>query len=147
VRTELDKAGWTDKDLKRQRYHKMKKIILAFIALIFTALIGYFVGEFQGRSAASVEDFKVYNAWLIGYYGFPEDRKIELQDFLKARYYYFANRVPASVLGEPYDFGGVNFIGPGIGKDLTSPQHEYELFKAKSVLKKPFDTPSSVTNK
>jgi hypothetical protein len=66
----------------------MKKLIIAIIALIFAALIGYFAGYFQGRSAASVEDFKVYNAWLISYYGFPEDRKITLPEFLKARYYY-----------------------------------------------------------
>ena len=128
-------------------FHKMKKVIIFVIALIVAALIGNTIGQFQGRTDASIDDFKVYNAWLISYYGFPDNRKIELQNFLKARYYYFANRVPASVLGEPYDFGDVNFTGAAIGKDLTSAQHEYELFKAKNLLKKPFDTPSSVTNK
>jgi len=128
--------------------NNMKKIITTVIISLFTSLIGYIIGQFQGRSDASVESFKVYNVWLISYYGFPENRKIELPDFLKARYYYFANRVPVGVLGEPYDFGDVNFVGPAIGKDLTSPQHEYQLFKDKKVtFKKPFETSSSETNK
>jgi len=117
----------------------MKKIIAFVAAFGLTALVGGIIGYRAGKTDASVDDFKIYDGWLIGYYGFPEDRKIELQDFLKARYYYFANRVPANVLGEPYDFGSVDFRGAAIGKDLTSPKHEYELFKAKPVtFKKPY---------
>lgn len=112
------------------------------------ALIGGVVGYRAGRSDALIEDFKTYNGDLIGYYSFPGTQKVELKDFLIARYYYFANRIPMSVLGEPYDYGNVDFNGLPIGKDMTTPAHEYELFKAKKVMfQKPFEAPNSVTNK
>lgn len=111
----------------------MKKITIFVAAFGLTALIGGIIGYRAGKSDAAIEDFNVYDGNLIGYFGFPEDRKLPLADFLKARYYYFANRVPASVLGEPYDFGSVDFKGAAIGKDLTTPKREYELFKAKKV--------------
>ena len=117
----------------------MKKIIIFVAAFGLTALVGGIIGYRAGRNDAVIEDFKVYNAGLVDYYGFPEDRKIELQDFLKARYYYFANRVPANVLGEPYDFGSVDFKGMAVSRELTTPKHEYELFKSKPVtFKKPY---------
>ena len=127
---------------------KTQKLIIIGTAFCLTILISYVVGYHARKAETAVEDFNTYQEALVGYYGFPEERKIELADFLKARYYYFANRVPPSVLGEPYDFGSVDFKGMAIGQELTTPKREYELFKAKKVtFKKPFEAPNSVTNK
>jgi hypothetical protein len=117
----------------------MKKLIITVAISCLAALIGGVVGYRAGRNDVLTTDFETYNADLIGYYGFPEPPKVELTDFLKARYYYFANRVPTSVLGEPYDFGSVDFRGLTIGKGPTSPLNEYQIFKAKKVtFKKPY---------
>lgn len=110
-------------------------IAISGVAMVTGGLVGYN----KGRNAVLTDDFQTYNADLVSYYAFPEARKVELQDFLKARYYYFANQIPEASLGEPYDFGSVDFRGLTIGKGPTSPQHEYQLFKDKKVLfKKPY---------
>jgi hypothetical protein len=126
----------------------MKKIIIIAVAFCLMALIGVVVGYHAGRNDALIEDFKTYNGDLIGYYGLPGTSKVELKDFLRARYYYFANRVPASVLGEPHDYGSVDFNSLSIGKDVTTPTHEYELFKARNLIsKKSIEASNGATNK
>lgn len=125
----------------------MKTIVRISIVFVLTALVSGTIGYRCGKTDATIEDFKIYRAWLIGYYGFTETNSVTLADFLKARYYYTANRMPTSALGEPYDFGDVDFIGSTIGAEETTPSREYELFKAKKVkFQKPFEASNSVTN-
>ena len=121
----------------------MKKLILIVACACFTILLGGILGYRKGKSDAAIESFDTYRGDLIIYYGFPEFRKIELQDFLKARYYYFANRVPSGYLESPYDYGNVDFKGLSIGKGPTMPQHEYQVFKEKKL---PFKEPKFVSN-
>jgi hypothetical protein len=117
----------------------IKRAIIGIAIFGAAMLIGGFVGYNKGRNAVLIDDFQTYNADLVSYSAFPEARKVGLNDFLKARYYYFANQIPESSLVEPYDFGSVDFRGLTIGKGPTSPQHEYELFKDKKVsFKKPY---------
>lgn len=122
----------------------MKKTVTIIVILAVGFVIGNTIGQYSGQRDAAVEDYRVYSAWLISYNSSPQTAKIDLNEFLKARYYYYGNRVSASVLGDPYDFGAVDFIGPAIGKDLTSPKHEYEIFKErKGTFQKPFERQSN----
>jgi hypothetical protein len=112
---------------------QMKKNAFIILALCATAIISGVTGYLKGRQSAFLEDFKTYSADLISLNGFPENQKLELRDFLKARYYYIANKMPESYLGVPYDYGNVDFHGLTIGKGPTAPKHEYQLFKARKV--------------
>jgi hypothetical protein len=117
----------------------MKRLIATIAISCVAMLVGGLVGYFEGKNDVLTDDFQTYNADLVSYYAFPEAHKVELKDFLMARYYYFANRIPENRLREPYDFGSVDFRGLTIGNGPTSPQNEYQLFKDKKVtFKKPY---------
>jgi hypothetical protein len=111
----------------------MKRLIFILAGVCVTMMLGGILGYRKGKSEAAIENYDTYRADLISYYGFPEHRKIQLKDFLKARYYYFANRVPSTYLESPYDYGNVDFQGLTIGKGPTTPRREYQVFKEMKV--------------
>ncbi len=51
----------------------------------------------------------------------------ELEEYVKARYYYLANRIPKSGLGNPHDYGAVstNIQHLAVFKGPSSGQAEY----------------------
>jgi hypothetical protein len=103
------------------------------VGLCVTATVAGLIGYVQGRKAVLTAEFTTYAADLVTYYSEPEARRVELEAFLKARYYYLANRVPKRYLGAPYDYGEADFRWLAIGKGPTTPRHEYERFKSLDV--------------
>lgn len=100
----------------------------------FLILIGVGIACYRrGAQDVLLNDFKTYQGNLVHLESFSEDANVDLKAFSKARYYYFANRIPKAYLGAPYDFGPVDFKGLGIGKGPTTAQHEYLKFKALNV--------------
>lgn len=112
------------------------------LCLLTGFVLGSSLGYHRGRMESSIEDFKTYDIWLTSYYGYPQYENFQLSDFLKARYYYFANRIPASAVEGHFDYGNVSFVGPAIGEDLTSPAYEYEVFKKRNADAKRYQTNS-----
>jgi hypothetical protein len=107
-----------------------KKLTLAVSGFVLCLLLTA-AAYFKGRNDVLVNDFKTYHANLIGFDQVSPDA--EFKDYLKARYYYFANRVPKDVLaGSDKDYGPVStnaLRGLTIGKGPTTPQEEYRKFK------------------
>ena len=101
------------------------------LLLVLTAIGGYW----RGRRDVRIEDFKVYRGDLIAVTSFETNVPPELTDFLKGRYYYVANRLSKSRLGNPYDYGeiGTNRARLAIGKGPTSAQAEYRRFKERGI--------------
>ena len=110
------------------------------VCLLVAFVIGDSLGYYQGRRDSSIANYKTYNIWLTSYYGYSKYNGFPLADFLKARYYYFANRIPVSAFDEHYDFGGVDFTGPAIGGDMTTPSYEYQMFRKKYTDAKMYPT-------
>ena len=100
----------------------MKKTILRFIivAAIFAALIGAYL---RGRRDVWVNEFKTCQAHMTALTYWETNQPPELREYVKARYYYLANRIPKEWLGNPKDFGDVStnvdhlatFKGPSSG--------------------------------
>src|SRR6059058_1071630 len=106
------------------------KVIIAFLfcLILLAVAVGAYV---KGRDDVWVAEYKIYEANLIELEYFETNQPPALNEFMKGRYYYLANKIPQSDLGSPYDFGPVSTIVAhlGVGKGPTAPQHEYELFK------------------
>lgn len=107
-------------------------IALLLCVVLLTVIMGSYV---KGRSDVWNMEYKTYEENLITLKYFETNKSPELSDFMKARYYYLANKLSRSLLGSPYDFGpvGTNAAHLGIGKGPTTPLHEYELFKKKNI--------------
>jgi hypothetical protein len=116
-----------------------RKLLLIAICLIVGFVIGDSFGYHRGKRDSSIENFEVYDIWLTSYYGYSKYKGFPLVDFLKARYYYFANRIPGSAFNG-HDYGNINFTGPAIGSDMTSPSYEYQVFKRKHADAKMYPT-------
>jgi hypothetical protein len=92
----------------------------------------------MGRNSVLIGEFKTCggNLTYLTHFnkGAPSE---ELKDFMKARYYYLANRIPRCYLeGAAIDYGQVSTntnAGVSIGKGPTTGQEEYRLFKEKGV--------------
>jgi hypothetical protein len=119
----------------------MKTRAVTICISLATLFLGFISGYRRGKEDVTAEEFHTYDADLIVYTGFKEYRELPLKEFLKARYYYFANRIPSSSLKSAYDYGSVDFKGLSIGAGPTSPIHEYQMFKLKHItFKKASDT-------
>ena len=105
--------------------------ILLSLLLAATAVCAYI----KGRNDVWISEFKIYDSNLIKIQHFETNQPAELREFMKGRYYYLANRIPESWLGNPYDYRQVstNVVHLSIGKEDAGAQHEYERFKKKSV--------------
>ncbi len=93
------------------------------------------VAYIKGRNDVWIAEYKTYDANLIGLNNFETNHPPELKEFMKARYYYLANKIPRTWLGSPFDYGPVstNVAHLAIGKGPTTAKHEYELFKEQKV--------------
>jgi hypothetical protein len=116
----------------------MKSKVLTVLLACATAIIGGVLGYIRGRNDIQLENYKTYVLNVSSYY--EAHSNVDFGDYLKARYYYFANRIPQRFLTIPaYDYGPVDFKGFSIGKGPTTPKCEYEHFKERKVSHKPFD--------
>lgn len=113
--------------------NKMKKRILMVALFCIAVLSAFIAGYLKGRQNAFLEDFKTYSADLVIYSDLSTNAKVGIKEFLKARYYYTANKLPDGWLGVPYDYGSVDFSNLTIGKGPTTPRQEYQTFKEKKV--------------
>jgi hypothetical protein len=77
-----------------------------------------------------IEQFKHYDAKMILITQWETNRPPDLREFVKAEYYYFANRAPKSWVGWPYDYGTVstNLVHLTGFKGPSSAQEEYREF-------------------
>ena len=109
------------------------------IALIIAAYL-------KGRRDVWIHEFKIYNGALVMLTNFKRSDTGELKEYLKGRYYYCANKIPASWLGSPYDYGPVNtnVIHLSVGKGPTTANEEYRKFMQRHVqFRKPPGDPSA----
>jgi hypothetical protein len=106
--------------------HKSVVRLLALLAVV-AAVIGAYI---KGRNDVLIAEFKQYSANLLALTQYETNQPPELKDFVKARYYYLANRTPKSWVGRPYDYGAVstNLVHLTCFKGPTSAQEEYRLF-------------------
>ena len=100
--------------------------ILVFLVAV-AAIIGAY---FKGRRDVLVGEFKQYEASLLSLTQLETNHPPELKEFVKAHYYYLANRAPKSWVGRPEDYGAVstNILHLTGFKGPTSAQEEYRLF-------------------
>jgi hypothetical protein len=117
--------------------------VLLLPAFVAGAIWGITWGIGEGELRARVENYKIYNVALSHYYDRPEARGIELKDYLKARYYYFASQLSENWLAQTAD----DYGPPGPTAYLPidkccegTPQEYYQLFKQKKVR---FSTPTT----
>ncbi len=98
-------------------------VLLALVAIIAGAYI-------KGRNDVLIGEFKQYQANLLTLTHWETNQPPELKEFVKAHYYYLANRTPKQWVGRPYDYGAVttNLIHLTGFKGPTSAQEEYRGF-------------------
>ena len=107
------------------------------VVILLSATIAAFAGGYsRGRNAVLIAEFKVYYGNLVAR-TVPADSP--LADFLKARYYYLANRIPNRELPLPVrDFGPVtNDLARAlaIGKGPTRADAEYQSYRDQRLIK------------
>jgi hypothetical protein len=102
-------------------------ISLLFSLVAVVAIVGAYL---KGRNDVWIAEFKQYQANMLTLTHWETNHPPELREFVKAHYYYSANRTPKSWVGRPYDYGSVstNIIHLTGFKGPTSAQEEYRLF-------------------
>ena len=114
-----------------------------FVILVLVAAGAYW----RGRRDVWIWEYKVYQANLLILTEWHTNEPPILEEFIKGRYYYLANKIPKNWLGTPYDYGSVstNVAFLGVGKGDTSAGNEYRIFKERGVPLRPAhsDRPSS----
>ena|SRR5215471_5431514 len=105
--------------------HNVIRTLVCLVAV--TAIVGAY---FKGRQDVSIREFKQYDADMLILTRWETNHSSDLREFVKAHYYYMANRAPKSWVGRPYDYGAVstNLIHLTAFKGPTSAQEEYRLF-------------------
>jgi hypothetical protein len=113
----------------------VKKINLVIPLALLICVIGSLAGYRKGRRDVWIEQFKVYSGILIDVTNFRTNASPELIEFLKARYYYVANKLPENWIGTPYDYGDINtnLLQFSIGKGPTTATEEYRHFKDRGI--------------
>jgi len=101
-----------------------KAIVLLLAGLIF---VGAF---FEGRKDVWENEFKECQANMLTLTYWETNQPPKLKEYIKARYYYLANKVPKDFVGEPKDFGAVstNVADLAVFKGPSSGQAEYLNF-------------------
>ena len=99
-------------------------VILALSAL----LAGYLLGQFHGRRAARISEFKQYSLNLLTLTQWETAYPPELKDFIKAHYYRLANQIPEDWAGTPSNYGPVstNVSQLTVFKGPSNAQSEYQ---------------------
>lgn len=104
------------------------------LAAILTAVVGG-VAYKKGLEAVILSDFKVYYGDLVALQTLKSSDAAVLGEFLKARYYYLANRLPEELLPiNAPDLGPVTneiVSSLSIGKGPTSSGIEYSNYVAR----------------
>jgi len=100
--------------------------VLVLIAAV-VAIVGAYI---KGRNDVLIGEFKQYQANVLTLTHWETNQPPELKEFVKAHYYYLANRTPKNWVGRPYDYGAVstNVIHLTGFKGPTSAQEEYRKF-------------------
>jgi len=100
--------------------------VLVLLGVVF-AMVGAYV---KGRRDVLVNEFKHYDANMVDLTYWETNHPAELKEFVKARYYYLANRIPKSWVGRPHDYGAVstNVIHLTGFKGPSSAREEYRVF-------------------
>ena len=99
--------------------------------LVFLVVVGALIGAYvMGRRDVWIMEFKECQGNMLTLTVWETNHPPELKEFVKARYYYLANKIPKSWVGRPYDYGAVstNVIHLTGFKGRTSGQEEYRLF-------------------
>lgn len=108
----------------------VKPLVWALLSLVLVV-----AAYLKGRTDVWTAEFKVYHGNLTIFV--DAEHAPELKAFLKARYYYLANKIPKSWLeGAAKDYGTVttNELNRIVaGKGPTSAQEEYQKFKNRGV--------------
>lgn len=101
------------------------RVLVLLVAV--AAVVGAYI---KGREDVLIREFKHYQANMLTLTQWETNQPHELREFVKAHYYYLANRTPKSWVGRPYDYGAVstNVIHLTGFKGPTSAQEEYRKF-------------------
>ena len=115
----------------------MKKGIISFVACLI-ALGALIIAYQRGRNDVWVTEFKVCQANMLWLTYWDTNQPPALKEYVKARYYYLANRIPKSWLGKPCDYGAVstNVADLAVFKGPSSGQSEYFDFLKRNGLTK-----------
>lgn len=107
---------------------KNQSVIRMLVCVVVVASI--VAAYLKGRHDVWIGEFKQYQANMLTLTHWETNHPPELKEFVKAHYYYMANRTPKSWVGRPYDYGAVstNIIHLTGFKGPTSAQEEYRLF-------------------
>ena len=115
---------------------KRQSVIRLLVCLVaIAAIIGAY---FKGRKDVLVGEFKQYQANMLTLTQWETNHPPELKEFVKAHYYYLANRTPKSWIGRPDDYEAVstNIVHLTGFKGPTSAQEEYRLFLERFAMAK-----------
>ena len=107
-------------------------IVRLFICIIICgALIGAYL---RGRNDVWLTEFKECEANMLTITRWETNHPPELNEYVKARYYHLANKIPKSWLGNPHDYGAVstNIQHLAVFKGPSSGQAEYLEFLQKN---------------
>jgi len=99
--------------------------------LVFLVAVAAIIGAYlKGRHDVWIGEFKQYQADMLRLTYWETNHPPELKEFVKAHYYYAANRTPESWVGHPYDYGAVstNLLHLTQFKGPSSAREEYRLF-------------------
>jgi hypothetical protein len=112
----------------------MKKYPLLELAVAVVLVASVVSAYVKGREDALIDDFKTYHANLVALESKVSNLGAEeVKEFVKARYYYFGNRIPKGWLPlTNLDHGPVStnaLAGLTIGKGPTTASEEYHKFK------------------
>ena len=115
---------------------KKQGIIRLLVSLIVAgAIIGAYL---RGRNDVWIGEFKECQGNMLTLTVWETNHPPELKEFVKARYYYLANKIPKSWLGNPHDYGevSINVAHLAVFKGQTSGQEEYRRFLERFTLPK-----------
>ena len=113
------------------------KVIVRFLAVMI--FFGAFAGAYvKGRNDVWENEFKECQANMLMLTYWETNQPPELREYVKARYYYLANKVPKDFVGRPNDFGpvGTNVEGLAVFKGPSSGRAEYASFLQRFSLSK-----------
>lgn len=106
--------------------------------LILAILVGLTAAYLRGRRDVFVNEFKECEANMLVLSAWETNQPPELREYVKARYYYLANRIPKTYLGNPKNFGDVstNLDHIAVFKGPSSGHSEYRDYLIRYVLDK-----------
>jgi len=114
------------------------KVIVRFLAVFI--FLGTLIGAYlKGRNDVWKREFKECQGDMVILTYWETNQPPELKEYVKAHYYYLANKVPKDFVGQPKDFGAVstNVAGLAVFKGPSSGQAEYLNFLHRFNLPKP----------